>query len=142
MNVRRVLVSVLAAALSTACGTPSQTRDEFRAKVGRGAAGSATETYVAKRDFDRVAATLKQKSEEGLNYEMRQSRSEGGMTTSSSITGFTANFRVVSGNHAELTIKRNPKSKPSFAPGAPEGGLYYVAIDVDRASAGATKLTY
>jgi hypothetical protein len=142
MNARSLFTLVLAAPLFAACGTPSQTREEFRSKVARGAAGSGMDTYIAKRDFDRVAATLKQKSEECLNYEARQSRSEGGMTTSSSVTDYTANFRLMSSNHAELTIRRNPKSKLSFAPGAPEGGLYYVAIDIDRVSPGATKLTY
>jgi len=130
------LVTVLAAC------SASQTREEFRDKVAGGAAMSTMDTYVAKRGFDDVTKALKQKSEECLNYQATQSRSEGGMTTSSSTTAYAASFTVVSNKHAELTIRKVPKSKLAFAPGAPEGGLYYVALDIDVITPTTTKLTY
>ena len=139
---RKLILPGLVLLALSACSSVSQTRDEFRARVAAGQALSTTDTYVAKRGFEEVTKMLSQMSERCLNYQMTQSRGEGGMTTSSSTTAFVADFRVVSNNHAELTIHKVPKSKLSFAPGAPEGGLYYVAVDVDRLSPTTTKLTY
>ncbi len=141
MNVRTRLMLGFAVVVLVACAA-SKTRDEFRANVAGGRALSAMDTYVAKRGFDEVTRMLKQKSEECLNYQMTQSHSEGAMTTSKITTNFTASFQVVNNNHAELTIRKNPKGKLSFSPGAPEGGLYYVAIDIDRLTPNTTKLTY
>ena len=139
---RKLIWPGLALVTLSACVTVAQTREEFRTRVAAGQALSTTDAYVAKRGFEQVTKVLSQMSERCLNYQVTQSRSEGGMTTSSSTTAFVASFRVVSNNHAELTIRRIPKSKLSFAPGAPEGGLYYVAVDVDRLSPTSTKLTY
>jgi hypothetical protein len=118
-----------------------QTRDEYRAAVDGGRPFSMKESFVAKRGFDEVVKTLRQKSDECLNVNIKTTRKQDGMTTMATTDEVRTAVRVVNSKHAELTMRMNPKGIIMLNK-VPEGGFYRMAIDIDRLTAGTTRLTY
>lgn len=118
-----------------------QTRDEYRTAVDGGRPFSMKESFVAKRGFDDVVRTLRQKSDECFNVNVRTTRKQNGMTTMDTTDEVRTVIRVVNSKHAELTMQTNPKGIIMLNK-VPEGGFYRMAIDIDRLTAGTTRLTY
>ena len=78
-----------------------------------------------------------------MNYRLTEgTRSTGtGLITGTTSHDYTATFRTVNKAHAELTMQDNPLN-PRIGPKMPKGGFYMMAVDVDRASANTTQLTF
>jgi hypothetical protein len=118
-----------------------QTRDEYRAAVDGGRPFSMKESFVAKRGFDEVVKTLRQKSDECLNVNIKTTRKQDGMTTMATTDEVRTAVHVVNSKRAELTMRMNHKGIIMLNK-MPEGGFYRMAIDIDRLTAGTTRLTY
>jgi hypothetical protein len=120
-----------------------QNRDEFKAALAQGAAFMKVEKYVVNRPFEEATRLLKTKTEECLNYRLTEgTRSAAtGLITGQTVHDYTATFRTVNRAHAELTMQHNPLG-PRIGPEMPKGGFYMMAVDVDRASANTTLLTF
>ena len=143
----RHLLFALFVVVLTSCAiqpvTQPQNREEFKAALAKGATFMKVETYVAKQRFEDATKLLKTKAEECLNYRLTEgTRSAGtGLITGSTSHDYTATFRTVNKAHAELTMQDNPLN-PRIGPKMPKGGFYMMAVDVDRASANTTQLTF
>jgi hypothetical protein len=129
-------------ALVTGCASMDpQSRDEYRAAVEGGRPFSMKESFVAKRGFDDVVRMLRQKSGECFNINVRTTRKQDGMTTMDTTDEVRTVVRVVNSKHAEVTMQTTPKGIVMLNK-VPEGGFYRMAIDIDRLTAGSTRLTY
>jgi type IV pilus biogenesis protein CpaD/CtpE len=118
-----------------------QTRDEYRTAVEDGRPFTMKDTFVAKRGFDEVVKTLRQKSDECLNVNIKTTRKQDGMTTMATTDEVRTTIHVVNSKRAELTMRMNPKGIIMLNK-VPAGGFYRMAIDIDRLAAGSTRLTY
>lgn len=118
-----------------------QTRDEYRAAVDGGRPFNMKESFVAKRGFDEVVRTLRHKSDECFNVNIKTTRKQDGVTTMATTDEVRTSVRVVNSKRAELTMRMNPKGIIMLNK-VPEGGFYRMAIDIDRLTAGTTRLTY
>ena len=130
----------LVAALVAGCVTMPQTREEFRGAVAKGALFMGTGTHMAKRDFESVSAVLKQQADECLNFNSTFSRQQG-FAVSSITEEYFARFDSVNQDKAELVIQYIPRFQ-RVGPGMPEGGFYWMVIDIERQTNGSTKLVY
>ena len=145
---RLVLISGVVAILYGCAGlTLSQTREEFVQRKRDGEPFSMVDTYIAKRQFDDVVKTLKQKTAECFNVNVTTRRTEGasspqaGITTMNIRDEYRTTIRTINSNRAELTTQHTTKGMVSLQK-VPEGGIYDRAVDIERLTAGKTKLTY
>lgn len=139
-----VLVSGIVVVLSGCAGMqPAQTRKEFVQKNLDGIPFSMVDRHVTKRRFEDVVNSLRRKTAECFNVDVttRRSQSQGGITTSQVRDEYRTTIRVVSANRAELTTQYTSKGMINLQT-VPEGGFYSRAVDIDRLTSGATKLTY
>ena len=130
----------IAAVLLAGCVTMPQTRDEFRGAVAKGALFMGTGTHHAVQDFDRVSAVLKQQADECLNFNSTYSRQQG-FAASTLTEEYYARFDHVNQDKAELVIQYIPRFQ-RVGPGMPEGGFYWMVIDIERQANGRAKLMY
>jgi hypothetical protein len=135
------LVLGISVLLSGCASMDPQTRDEYRTAVDGGRPFSMKESFVTKRGFDEVVRTLRQKSDECFNVNIKTTRKQDGMTTMATTDEVRTVIRVVNSKRAELTMQTNPKGIVMLNK-VPEGGFYRMAIDIDRLTAGTTRLTY
>lgn len=142
-----VLISSIATVLSGCAGMNPQTREEFVQMNVGGAPFSMVDTYLAKRRFEDVVNTLKQKTSECFNVNVTTRRTEGpmsplaGTTTMNVKDEYRTTVRTISANRAELTSQFTSKGIV-YLQKVPEGGFYFRAIDIERATPSTTKLTY
>jgi hypothetical protein len=136
-----VFVLSVLALISGCASMDPQTRDEYRAAVDGGRPFSMKDSFVAKRGFDEVVRTLRQKSDECFNVNIKTTRKQNGMTTMATTDEVRTVIRIVNSKRAELTMQTNPKGIIMLNK-VPEGGFYRMAIDIDRLTASTTRLTY
>jgi hypothetical protein len=118
-----------------------QTRDEYRTAVDGGRPFTMKDSFVARRGFDEVVRTLRQKSDECFNVNIKTTRKQDGITTMATTDEVRTVIRVVNSKRAELTMQTNPKGIVMLNK-VPAGGFYRMTIDIDRLAAGTTRLTY
>jgi hypothetical protein len=118
-----------------------QTRDEYRQAIASGAPLTMTDTYVAKRRFDDVVKSLKQKVDECLQVNVTMKRTEGGMTTMNTTDEYRTKVVAIDKNHAELTTQYTMKGAIVLQQ-VPPGGFFATAVDIERLTPATTKLTY
>jgi hypothetical protein len=142
------LLLALSAAVLTSCAMPQpvnqpQNREEFKAALAKGASFMKVDKYVANRRFEDASTLLKTKTEACLNYRLTETTRNvaTGLITGTIANDYSATFRTVTKAHAELTMQHNPRGT-RIGPQMPKGGFYMVAVDVDRASANTTQLTF
>jgi hypothetical protein len=131
----------MASILFGCAGANPQTRDEYVQSHVRGVPFSMTDTYVSSRGFDQVVASLRRKSEECFNTNVRTTRTQGGVRTMNIRDEFRTSVRVVSAGKAELTTQFTSKGIV-YLQKVPDGGFYNRAVDIHRVSPSSTKLTY
>jgi hypothetical protein len=136
-----VLVVGVASVLSGCAGGTPQTRNEFVQANVNGIAFSMVDTHISNRSFDQVVKSLRQKSDECFNNNVTTTRTEGGVKTMNVKDEFRTTVRVLSGSKAELTTQFTSKGIV-YAQKVPDGGFYHRAVDIERVSPSATKLTY
>lgn len=137
-----VLVSGIVVVLTGCAGMQaSQTRKEFVQKKLEGVPFSMVDKHVAKRRFEDVVSSLRQKTAECFNVDVTTRRTQGGMTTSQVKDEYRTTIRLVGANRAELTTQYTSKGI-IYLQKIPEGGFYSRAVDIDRLTPGTTKLTY
>ena len=117
-----------------------QTQDEFRSAVSMGATFMTASTHIANRDFDSVSAVLKEQAENCLNFNSTYTRREG-FSTSSMTNEYYASHNVITPTRAELVIQYIPRFQ-RVGPDMPEGGFYWMVIDIEPHTDGTTKLMY
>lgn len=139
----RKLLPCLAAAILAGCGATMnpQTRDEYRQTIASGAPLTMTDTYVAKRRFDDVVKSLKQKVDECLQVNVTMKRTEGGMTTMNTTDEYRTKVVAIDKNRAELTTQFTMKGAIVLQQ-VPPGGFFSTAVDIERLTPTTTKLTY
>lgn len=129
---------LLAVTVLTGCAQLPQTRAEFQQLVRGGAALSQTDSHVANRSLDDVVRSLRSRLGDCFDYNVSWSRTEGaavGMFREK----WQSSVRTLDKDHAEVTVQR-------VVGGAvhkqPEGGIYVVALDLERIDAASTRLTF
>ena len=116
------IVGALAVAFTlVGCAQP-QTRIEFVTAI-RASSWARTSGAAANRPFDVVARDLDAFTRACLDVTVESSGSGSLMTGA---YAYVSTFAVPRPGHAELTVRRNPGGM-----GAPPGGLYVFAVDVD-----------
>jgi hypothetical protein len=141
MRNKLVFIFGIYALVSGCASMDPQTRDEYRTAVDGGRPFTMKDSFVARRGFDDVVKTLRQKSDECLNVNIKTTRKQDGMTTMATTDEVRTAVRVVNSKRAELTMRMNPKGIIMLNK-VPEGGFYRMAIDIDRLTTGTTRLTY
>ena len=134
---RSVIVLVAAAALA-ACAQLPQTRTEFQQVVRGGASRTQTASHVARRSLDDALRSLAPKLADCFDHNVSWSRTEGaavGMFREK----WHASVRATDRNRAEVTVQR---AISGAAQRQPEGGIYVVAVDLERIDAASTRLTF
>jgi hypothetical protein len=140
--VRKLTFVISCAIVLSGCSSYPQTRDDFRKSIRSGAGYSYTDSYVAKRPFDDVVRTLKQKVDQCFQANVTTTRTTaGGMTTMRQTDEYRAVIRVIDKNHAEFTSQVAMKGAILLEK-MPEGGYYKAAMDIQRISPTTSKLTY
>lgn len=138
-----VLVVGVATILSGCAGSGAtpQTRKEFVQANVRGIPFSMVDTHISKRSFEQVVSSIRQKAGQCFNTNVTTTRTEGGMKTMNIKDEFRTTVRVLSSSRAELTTQFTSKGIV-YLQEIPKGGFYHRAVDIERVSASATKLTY
>jgi hypothetical protein len=132
-----VLVAAAVAVLA-GCAQLPQSRGEFQQLVRGGAAGSQTDSHVAKRSLDDAVRLLRPKLAECFDHNVTWTRTEGaavGMFKEK----WQSSVRPIDRNRAEVTVQRQVGGAPQKQP---DGGIYVVAVDLERIDAASTKLTF
>lgn len=123
------------------CAAAPQTRQEYISAVASSDSTRAMkDTYVARRSFDQVVATVKQKADECLTFTRTHLMKTGGMTTGAMRSDVHTTVRVVSPGHAELSYQYTLSGM--VVGKAPEGGYYHLVVDIDRVTPSSTRLSY
>jgi hypothetical protein len=131
---------VLAAALAVAgCAPLPQSRQEFQQLVRSGASLTQTDSFVARRSLEEVMRSLRPRLADCFDYDVAWRRTQGGATVGASRENWRSNLRPVDRNHAEATVQRVVGGAVQKQP---EGGIYVMAVDLDRVDAASTKLTF
>jgi hypothetical protein len=138
---KKLALVLIGVASLSACVSMPQTQDEFRKGVAAGAAFTRTSTHTVNRPFSTVTSSLKEKASQCLNFRDTWARRQGGLVTSSMTIEYNASFRMVSSSRAELTIQHTPRGQ-RMGPQMPEGGFYWMVVDIDLLSTNITKLTF
>lgn len=138
---KTVFFTSLVILVSGCASMDPQTRNEYRTAVDGGRPFTMKDSFVARRGFDEVVKTLRQKSDECFNVNIKTTRKQDGMTTMATTDEVRTVVRVINSKHAELTMQTNPKGIIMLNK-VPAGGFYRMAIDIDRLTAGSTRLTY
>jgi hypothetical protein len=135
-------VALATAVLSGCSMNYPQTREEFRqGVVSSDSSYKFVDTYVAKRRFEDVVKSLKQNVEACFDQNVTTRRTQGGMTTMNQTDEWRTTVKVISGSRAEVTTQMMMKG--AIVPvKVPPGGFYVTAVDVERATASTTKLSY
>jgi hypothetical protein len=128
------------ALLSGCAGGNPQTRVEFQETMSHSSLGFV-ESHIAKRRFDDVMKTLRQKAEECLQYNLTTTREQGGIRTMNQTDEIRTTIRAVNNDRAEMTIQLTMKGAIVMQQ-VPPGGFYNAAMDIERLTPGTTKLTY
>lgn len=131
-------VMLVAVAAIAGCAQLPQTRPEFQQVVRNGAALTRTDSYVARRSLDDAVRLLRPRLTECFDYNLAWTRTEGaavGMFKEK----WHSSVRPIDRTRAEVTVQR---MVGSAARNQPEGGIYMVAVDLERIDASTTKLTY
>jgi hypothetical protein len=132
-------IVLMALATLGGCAEFPKSRPEFQQLVRSGASLSQTDSHVAKRSLDDVVRLLRPRLTDCFDYNVTWRRMEGGATVGASRERWQSSLRAVDKSHAEVTVQR-------LVGGAvqkqPEGGIYVVAVDLDRLDAASTKLTF
>jgi hypothetical protein len=136
---RRVLL-VLAVITMAGCVTMPQTQDEFRTAVSGGAMFMTTKTYIARQNYDHVSTVLNARAEDCLNYRTTFTRQQG-FAASTMTDDYHARFNELGPSRAELIIQNTPRSR-RVGPDMPEGGFYWMVIDIEGQADGTTMLRY
>lgn len=133
-------LAVLCVALA-GCAQQPQTRQEYVNAVSSGDHMFVMkDTYVSKRGFDQVVAAVKQKAEECGNFTRTRTITTGGLPTGGSRTDWNTAVRVVGPGRAELTSQYNMAG--IVLAKVPEGGIFGMAVDIERTSPTTTRLSY
>jgi hypothetical protein len=134
----KTAIALVAAAVLAGCAQLPQTRPEFQQVVRSGAASGRTDTHVARRSLDDAVRLLRPRLAECFDYNVTWSRTEGaavGMFKEK----WHSSVRLIDRNRAEATVQRVVGGAVQKQP---EGGIYMVALDLERIDSTNTKLTY
>src|SRR5215813_7217873 len=140
---RNAIITAFTAAVVSSCSTNyPQTREEFRqGLVSSDSSFKFVDTYVAKRRFEDVVKSLQQNVASCFNQDVTTTRTQGGITTMNQTDEWRTTVKVVNKNLAELTTQQTMKG--AIVPvKVPPGGFYVTAVDIERATATTTKLSY
>lgn len=140
---RYFILLLCAAVLAAGCaGNNPQTREEFVKTRRDGVPFNMVDTYVANRRFEDVVSSLRKKSDECLQVDVTMRRTQGGITAMNATDEYRTRVTVVGPNSAEMTTQFHMAKGQIVTQKVPEGGFYTRAVDIERASARTTKLTY
>ncbi len=138
----KLILPVSLVVFLTGCaGANPQSREEFRQTRLAGVPFSYVDTHIAKRPFDDVVKTLKQKADECFQVNITTTRTQGGITAMNLTDEYRTSVRLVDKNHAELTTQYNMKGAIVLQ-SVPPGGFYNAAMDIERLTPTTTKLAY
>lgn len=131
-------MSLLAtAAILAGCAHP-QSRDDFVQRIRSGQTMTYSDSYVARRSLDDVTRSLDAKAGECFNFEVGGVRRHGSVMRVPEES--RASVQKVDRNRSELTVRRLVQGM--VVGKQPEGGYYYLAVDMERVGSNSTKLTY
>ena len=114
-----------------------QNRAEFVAAVREGSSFTEIEDKTIARNFESVVATLTKKSDECLTKDVDRTGYAGSELEVASAK-YLAAIEQKPPNSAEFTLRVQHSPRPV---GAPEGGVYVMAVDLSRQDASHTKAT-
>lgn len=118
-----------------------QTPAEFRQLVIDHPEYYAVSTHVAKQRFGKVISSLERSAGKCMNFNTRQTRTQGGMTTMSITDEYRTTIRRVDNNNAILTMQEDTKGSIQIQK-IPPGGSYVSVVDIERLTANTTKVTF
>jgi hypothetical protein len=132
---------MVASAVLAGCAVEtSQTRDEFKVNMTAHSSLTIVDTYIANRPFDAVVTTIQKKWNECYNIQFVTKRSHGLEKTRVADT-FHPHTRKVSNTLVEMTLQQTSEGMKSLN-NVPPGGLYKVALDIERLPGNKTKLSW
>lgn len=135
----RFAIVLVAASVLSGCVQMPQTRPEFQQLVRSGASRSKMESHVTKRSLDDVVRSLEPRLTDCFDYSVTWRQTAGGATVGASREQWRSSVRPVDRNRVEVTIQRMVGGAMQKQP---EGGIYVMAVDLDRIDPATTKLTF
>jgi hypothetical protein len=123
--------------VAPACMHIPQNRQQFVAAVREGSSFTEVEDKTIERGFDSVVAMLTQKSDECLAKDVDRTGYAGSQLEVAS-GKYLPVIEQKGQNSVEFTLRVQHSPRPI---GAPEGGVYVIAIDLSREGASRTKAT-
>lgn len=140
---KKAMTLAAAAALLGGCTTMGapQTRADYVQAIAGGVPFTMTDSHVAKRRFDDVVSSLRQRAPECFDGTATMTRVSGVMTTMNVRDDYVTTVRTVSATRAELTTQFTSKGI-IYVQKVPAGGFYSTAVDIERLGPSSTRLTY
>lgn len=135
----RSAVFLVAVGVLSGCAQMPQTRPEFQQLVRSGASLSKTDSHVTKRSLEEVVRSLEPRLTDCFDYNVTWRQAAGVATVGASREQWRSSVRPVDRNRVEVTVQRTVGGAVQKQP---EGGIYVMAVDLDRIDPSTTKLTF
>jgi hypothetical protein len=132
----RIFVVLPVVVLLASCVAVPQSRDEMITEVKSHPNAAIADTYTSNRGYEEVVANVWRKWKECYNVTKTTTLSENGMMTSSSSDSYYPEIKKVSSSRTELTLRMATNGS------TPDGGVYLIALNIERAPRNKTKLTW
>lgn len=140
---RRSLTLAFLPALLSACSALElpQTPDEFRQLVVDHPGVYAVSTHVSNQRFESVMSSVERSARECLNFNRRQTRTQGGVPAMAMQDAYRTNLRRLDNDHATLTMQEKTTGAIQVQK-VPPGGMYQMVVDIERLTANTTNVTF